>query len=86
MHCYVLELEGDNYYVGLTSNLPRRIKEHFSGKGAQWTKIHPPRKVLSVISGDVNFLTEKAVTYSLTTAYVCVTRLVPGLGKQVSCS
>ena len=48
---YVLELQGGNYYVGLTRNLPCRIYEHFSGDkntGALWTKKHPPLRVLSV--------------------------------------
>ena len=46
---YVLELEGDNYYVGMTHNLNQRLAQHFSGNGAKWTKLHKPISVLRVI-------------------------------------
>lgn len=47
-YCYVLKLEEDNYYVGLTSNLKRRIKEHFDNNGSKWTKIHKPIEIHSL--------------------------------------
>jgi predicted GIY-YIG superfamily endonuclease len=43
---YVLELEGGNYYVGKTQNLTKRRQRHFEGKGNEWTKMHPPRKLI----------------------------------------
>jgi predicted GIY-YIG superfamily endonuclease len=33
MSVYVLELEGGRYYVGYTDDVPRRIAEHFFGRG-----------------------------------------------------
>ena len=39
---YVLELEGGNYYVGMSHNLSQRLAQHFSGNGAKWTKLHKP--------------------------------------------
>lgn len=39
---YVLELENGKWYVGQTSNLEQRMTQHFSGNGAQWTKLHKP--------------------------------------------
>ena len=39
---YVLELEGGNYYVGLTANVRRRFRQHFEGTGADWTRLHKP--------------------------------------------
>lgn len=52
-HVYVLECgtSGGKFYVGSTNNLERRMQEHFSGKGAAWTKIYKPqRQVKSTIS------------------------------------
>ena len=37
---YVLELEGDNFYVGSTHNLNHRLSNHIAGLGANWTKLH----------------------------------------------
>lgn len=38
---YALKLEEGNYYVGQTTNLRRRIKEHMQGRrGSEWTKLH----------------------------------------------
>lgn len=40
---YILELEDNNYYVGITRNgLENRIMQHFVGDGAKWTKKHDP--------------------------------------------
>lgn len=43
---YLLELEGNNYYVGQTNDLEFRCKQHFSGEGAKWTQLHKPLKFL----------------------------------------
>jgi predicted GIY-YIG superfamily endonuclease len=43
---YVLSLQGNRYYVGQSCNVVSRIAEHFTGKGAAWTKLHPPLTVL----------------------------------------
>nr|QQV29257.1 hypothetical protein K-LCC10_0002 [Kaumoebavirus] len=39
---YVLRLEGDNYYIGITTDIESRIAVHREGKGGLWTKLHPP--------------------------------------------
>lgn len=49
IYLYVLALTSDYFYVGLTHNVDQRIKQHFSGKGAEWTKLHPPIRVLHTI-------------------------------------
>ena len=46
--CYILELENQKYYVGITSNLHNRFCQHFSGNGAIWTKLHKPIKAIQV--------------------------------------
>ena len=51
MAVYVLELEDECYYVGFSTDPSTRIAEHFLGRGALWTKLHPPKRVLSVTPG-----------------------------------
>ena len=53
MVTYLLHLEGDNYYVGKTSDVLRRLTKHFSGGGSAWTKLHPPKSIMGVWSGDI---------------------------------
>lgn len=60
---YTLQLEGDNYYAGWTTNLENRIAQHFLGLGSQWTKLHPPLQVMSCLPG--NALLENATTIAL---------------------
>eukprot|EP00536_Pseudo-nitzschia_multiseries_P008283 jgi/Psemu1/325131/estExt_fgenesh1_pg.C_2090007 len=45
---YVLECEGDKYYVGSTSNRKQRYREHFeySRGGSKWTRLHKPIRVV----------------------------------------
>jgi len=43
---YVLQLVDGCYYIGFTRNLERRMKEHFSGNGSIWTRIHKPIKIV----------------------------------------
>jgi predicted GIY-YIG superfamily endonuclease len=43
---YVLELDGGYFYVGISDNFVRRHRQHVSGKGAVWTKLHEPVRVL----------------------------------------
>ena len=52
-HVYVLELAEGRFYVGHTTELYRRICQHFSGTGAVFTKTFKPLKVLSVTEGSV---------------------------------
>lgn len=39
---YVLELESGKYYVGESNNPKNRIRAHFEGRGALWTRLYPP--------------------------------------------
>jgi predicted GIY-YIG superfamily endonuclease len=39
---YVLELEGSNWYVGMSRRIDARIAQHFQGEGSLWTKLHRP--------------------------------------------
>ena len=49
---YVLALRDNKYYVGITWNLNHRYAEHMQGRGARWTRMHQPVKILSVEPGD----------------------------------
>jgi type I restriction enzyme S subunit len=42
---YALECDDGSIYIGHTDNLERRFEEHSKGKGADWTKRHPPKRV-----------------------------------------
>ncbi len=41
-YVYMLRCRGDVYYTGLTTDIPRRYRLHVSGKGAKFTRSHPP--------------------------------------------
>jgi len=47
-YIYVLKLNEDRYYVGRTSNILRRMEEHFTNNGAVYTKAYKPIKVIEV--------------------------------------
>ena len=42
---YVLELENDGLYVGVTKDLCRRLEEHWTQRAAQYTRTHKPIRV-----------------------------------------
>lgn len=46
---YVLECDDGSYYTGVTNDLAKRFKAHSTGRGAKYTRMHPPRKVLMTI-------------------------------------
>jgi predicted GIY-YIG superfamily endonuclease len=46
---YVLRLEDDCYYVGMSYNLNFRWGQHWAGSGAKWTRLHKPLEVVKVI-------------------------------------
>ena len=63
MSVYVLELEGCNFYVGYSDDVPRRLAEHWLGRGSMWTRTHPPVRVLDVVPGGKDL--ENATTFAL---------------------
>lgn len=58
---YVLLLKNAHFYVGITNNLKKRLKQHFSGVGAVWTKKYQPIDVLEIIPNG-SLLLETKVT------------------------
>jgi putative endonuclease len=42
---YILECKNKSLYTGITSDLDRRMKEHFSGKGCKYTAAFKAKKL-----------------------------------------
>ena len=49
VYIYILELEGNKYYVGKTNNPDFRIDSHFSSNGSAWTKKYPPVRIMELL-------------------------------------
>lgn len=47
---YALLCDGGGVYIGMTNNLTNRVKAHASGKGALYTRLHPPVAIVAVES------------------------------------
>jgi predicted GIY-YIG superfamily endonuclease len=58
---YTLLLEGDHYYVGITTNLEKRWEAHASGKGASWTALHKPVEIIHSEDLESEFDEDRAV-------------------------
>ena len=43
---YALECANGSHYIGQTDDIEKRWGEHVAGRGAEWTKQHPPRKLV----------------------------------------
>jgi putative endonuclease len=44
-HIYIISCSDDSLYTGITTDIPRRIKEHNSGKGGSYTRARLPVKL-----------------------------------------
>jgi len=60
-YAYLLLLENDKYYIGITGNVKRRFETHSRGKGAQWTAKHKPVSILEVRTLGVMTMSEAAM-------------------------
>jgi putative endonuclease len=45
---YLLECRGGRIYTGVSPDFGRRISDHRAGKGAAFTRINPPERLLAV--------------------------------------
>ena len=50
MFIYILELEQNKYYIGKTTNIAFRLKDHFTSNGSAWTRKYKPIQVQSIIA------------------------------------
>lgn len=57
-YVYVLQLEYEHYYVGITRDFDKRLKNHGKGKGANWTALYRPLEVLHLTSAGTNDVSE----------------------------
>ena len=44
---YLLECTDGSIYTGITVDVEARLAAHLAGRGARYTRSHPPRKVLA---------------------------------------
>ena len=44
---YLLECEDGSIYTGIAVDVEKRLAQHRSGKGARYTRSHPPKKILA---------------------------------------
>lgn len=43
---YILQLEDDKWYVGKSTDVAKRFKQHTEGKGSQWTREYAPIRLV----------------------------------------
>lgn len=46
---YLIECRDGSLYTGITTDVARRYAQHVSGKGARYTRAHPPLQLLGAI-------------------------------------
>ena len=47
---YILECANDRLYTGITTDVARRFREHATGRGAAFTRMNKPRRMLAFTS------------------------------------
>ncbi len=45
-HLYLLRCHDGSLYAGIATDVERRFRQHAAGKGAKYTRAHPPECVL----------------------------------------
>ncbi|MFC1640971.1 GIY-YIG nuclease family protein [Patescibacteria group bacterium] len=43
---YLIQCKDGTLYTGIAKNIGERLKAHRTGKGAKYTRAHPPEKVV----------------------------------------
>jgi len=46
--CYILECSDGTFYTGWTTDPERRLRQHSAGRGARYTRSHPPIRLAFV--------------------------------------
>ena len=64
---YVLSLENNKFYVGISSNVQRRWLQHKEGVGALWTRLHKPIKIVTVSRNASSFEEDKLTKLYMST-------------------
>tara|TARA_B100001248_G_C27246977_1_gene391981 strand:+ start:179 stop:505 length:327 start_codon:yes stop_codon:yes gene_type:complete len=67
---YILLLEGDKIYVGITNNIDKRMQQHWDGYGSKWCKKYKPIKILKKININItNYIKNDKVLNYLNSNY-----------------
>lgn len=45
-YVYLLECRDGSVYTGIATDVGRRLAQHLAGKGARYTRAHPPLRLL----------------------------------------
>ncbi len=48
-YLYMIECQDSSIYTGITVNVGARYASHVSGKGARYTRSHPPKRLIAVL-------------------------------------
>ena len=81
-HIYILKLENEKYYIGLTYNIKNRLEQHCNNMGSSWTKKYKPLSVMEIITpGDKKLEKDKTIEYMKKYGY----QNVRGAGWTQSC-
>ncbi|MBF6023819.1 GIY-YIG nuclease family protein [Lysobacter niastensis] len=46
-YVYLLECRDGSLYTGIATDVDRRFAQHLAGKGARYTRSHPPSRLLA---------------------------------------
>jgi putative endonuclease len=46
-YVYLIECEDGSLYTGVAVDVDKRFAQHAAGKGARYTRSHPPRRLLA---------------------------------------
>ena len=72
---YLLECRDGSVYTGITTDVAARFAVHVSGKGARYTRSHPPARVL----GSFEYPNRSAALK----AELAIKRLSPGQKREL---
>jgi predicted GIY-YIG superfamily endonuclease len=56
---YVLQLEGNKWYVGKAANVEARYQQHLNGQGSMWTQKYKPVSLVETLNGVSPFEEDK---------------------------
>lgn len=59
-YVYLLECQDGSLYTGIALDVEQRFAAHLAGKGARYTRSHPPRRVLAQFAYPSRSLASKA--------------------------
>ncbi|MFZ6845002.1 GIY-YIG nuclease family protein [Undibacterium sp. RuTC16W] len=57
---YLLECNDGSIYTGIATDVEKRYRAHCMGKGARYTKSHPPTQILAVFEYENRSVASKA--------------------------